>query len=243
MGHASTNVERRSARARRNIWRAAASLAYLLALPCFVTAGAALARGKIRHQPLRRSVDPALLQAVQQSYQNPLRAIRRLHAKRIDEGVDYSGAGPVKALGNATIAMVARGTSYFWAHVDGNAVVEKMLDGPLQGTSIYIAENCAPNPNLQVGQHVSAATTLCRLHNHFPWLEIGFAKRDASGIPAAWSVYRRVPDGSKTAYGVAFSHLLGDLGAPEGNTNHGHGDVSYHPGKKIGKLPRRFPRF
>jgi hypothetical protein len=241
MGHASTNVERRSGR--RSIWRAAAALACVLGLTGVVAAGYAVARGKVRHQPLRRNVDPTMLRAVQQAYQNPLRAIRRLHAKRIDEGVDYSGAGPVKALGNATITVVARGTSYFWAHVDGNVVVEKMLDGPLQGISVYIAENCTPNPNLQVGQQVTAATTLCRLHNHFPWLEIGFAKRDASGIPAAWSVYRRFPDGSKTAYGLSFSHLLADLGAPEGNTNHGHGDVSYRAGKKIGKLPRRFPRF
>ncbi|MBV9311023.1 MAG: hypothetical protein JOZ73_09325 [Solirubrobacterales bacterium] len=205
--------------------------------------GQAVAWGKPRHPRAVRSSGPRLVHAAQQSYQNPLRLIRRLHAKRIDEGVDYSGAGPVKSLGNATIVTVDRGTSYFWGNVDGNVVVEKMLDGPLQGINIYVAENCIPNPNLQVGEQVTAATTLCRLHNHFPWLEIGFAKRDASGIPAAWPVYRRFPDGSKTAYGLDFSHLLGDLGAPQGNTNHGSTDVSYRPWKKIGKLPRRFPRF
>src|SRR5436305_1849831 len=123
MGHASTNVERR--RARRTIWRAAVALACVLSLTGVVAAGYAGARGQVGRQPLRRNVDPVMLRAVQQAYQNPLRAIRRLHAKRIDEGVDYSGAGPVKALGNATITAIDRGTSYFWAHVDGNVVVEK----------------------------------------------------------------------------------------------------------------------
>ena len=158
-------------------------------------------------------------------------------------GVDYSGSGPIKALGSATITAIARGSSHFWAHVDGNVVVEQMQEGPLAGLSVYQSENCTPNRSLRVGDQVTAATTLCRLKNRFPWVEMGVARNDNSGIPAAWSVYMHVPDGSKTAYGVDFSHLLGDLGAPEGNTNHRPGDVSYHPGTMVGKLPPRFPRF
>jgi hypothetical protein len=184
-----------------------------------------------------------MAQAVRRYYANPLRLIRHLHAKRIDEGVDYSGGGPVKALGPAVITLIARGTSYFWANVDGNAVVEQMLSGPLAGISVYNAENCVPTKALWVGEQVTSDTTLCRLRNHFPWLEIGFAKSDGSDIPAAWRVYRKVTDGSKTAYGTDFSRLLGDLGAPEGNTNYGSGDRSYHPRKTVGKLPRGFPRF
>lgn len=176
-------------------------------------------------------------------YASPLRLIRHLHAKRIDEGVDYSGSGPIKAMGTATITVVDRGTSRFWANQFGNVVVERMDDGPLQGVSIYNAENCTPSPALHVGQHVTAATTLCRLHDQFPFLEIGFAQRNRSGVPSAWVVYRHVPDGSKTAYGVDFSHLLGDLGAPEGNTNNGSGDKSYDPSRTVGKLRRGFPRF
>ena len=176
-------------------------------------------------------------------YSNPLRLIQRLHAKRIDEGVDYSGRGPVQALGNGVIIAIARGTSHFWANVDGNVVLEQISDGPLTGLNVYTAENCTPNPALYVGEQVTAATTVCRLHNRFPYMEIGFAEPNPSGVPAAWYVYRTVPDGSKTAYGVDFSHLLGDLGAPQGNTNTGQGDVSYKPGTTVGKLPLDLPRF
>jgi hypothetical protein len=176
-------------------------------------------------------------------YSSPLRAIRHLYAKRIDEGVDYSGSGPLKAMGSATITVIARGTSVFWANEYGNVVVERMNDGPLKGLSIYNAENCTPSKTLYVGEQVSSATTLCHLHNQFPFMEIGFARRNRSGIPAAWSVYHNYPDGSKTAYGVDFSHLLGDLGAPEGNTNHGTGDQSYDASRTIGHLPHGYPRF
>lgn len=206
----------------------------LLALTLSVSAnvGSAVARASVSHARVARLY-----------YTNPLRRIRQLHAKRIDEGVDYSGSGPVKALGAGTLTVIDRGTSHFWAHVDGNVVVERMSQGPLTGVSIYTAENCTPNRALRVGQHVAAATTICQLHNHFPYLETGVAENNASGIPAAWPVYRLFPDGSKTAYGLDFSHLLGALGAPRGNTQHGAGDVSYHPQTTVGKLPLGFPRF
>src|SRR5579884_436965 len=67
-------------------------------------------------------------QTVQSFYQNPLRRIRSLYAKRIDEGVDYSGAGPIKALGNGVITVLDRGTSFFWAHEFGNVVVVRLQD-------------------------------------------------------------------------------------------------------------------
>jgi len=176
-------------------------------------------------------------------YRNPFRRIHNLYAKRIDEGVDYSGSGPVKALGVGTITDIARGTSHFWANEDGNVVVERMEQGPLAGISVYTAENCTPSPKLQVGEQVTDTTTLCHLHNVFPFLETGFASNRHPGIPAAWPVYHNYPDGSKTAYGVDFSHLLGDLGAPQGNTNGGPGDMSTNPGTTIDKLPHGFPRF
>jgi hypothetical protein len=187
--------------------------------------------------------DPAVVQAARSFYKNPLRRIRRLYAKRIDEGVDYSGRGPLKALGDATITVIARGTSRFWGNVGGNVVVERMADGPLAGISVYYAETCTPDKALSVGEQVTASTTLCHVHNHFPFIEIGFAQDDLSGVPAAWRAYRKFPDGSKTAYGVDFSRLLGDLGAPQGNTNGGTGDMSYRPSKTVGRLPQGFPRF
>jgi hypothetical protein len=210
----------------------------VLALIALASFGYGSASAERRNPPAR-----AMAQAVQRYYENPLRLIRNLHAKRIDEGVDYSGSGPMQSLGNGRITAIYRGTSHFWANVDGNVVVERMKEGPLQGVSIYYAENCTPSRALFVGKDVTATTTLCRLHDEFPFLEVGFAQNDTSGIPAAWSAYRTVPDGSKMAYGVDFSHLLGDLGAPGGNTNTGTGDLSYRVDTTVGALPPGFPRF
>ena len=36
-------------------------------------------------------------------YRNPLRSIHSLKGGRIDQGVDYSGSGPVYALGKGTV--------------------------------------------------------------------------------------------------------------------------------------------
>jgi hypothetical protein len=195
---------------------------------------------EVASEPAPRGTDTALAQAAQSYYLNPLRDIRRLRADRIDEGVDYGGSGPVKALGDATLTVVDRGNSYFWAHVDGNVVVEQLDTGPLLGLRIYIAENCTPAGSLYVGERVTADTTLCLLHNRFPYLETGFAQPGRDGVPAAWPVYALAPDGSQTAYGLDFSRLLGDLGAPPGNTG---GEVSYRPWSTVGALAPGFPAF
>jgi hypothetical protein len=194
----------------------------------------------IASEPAPGGLDEALAQAAQRYYVNPLREIRRLRADRIDEGVDYGGNGPVTALGAATVTVVDRSDSYFWGNVDGNVVVERLDAGPLLGLSVYTAENCTPSPSLRVGQRVTGATTLCVLHNRFPYLETGFAEHGRGGIPAAWHVYRHVHDGSQTDYGLDFSRLLGVLGAPEGNTAQ---DISYRPWLKVGTLPPGFPEF
>jgi hypothetical protein len=194
----------------------------------------------VASEPAPGGVDAALIEAAQAYYLNPMREVRRLRADRIDEGVDYGGSGPVKALGDATVTAVDRGTSYFWANVDGNVVVERLDAGPLLGLTVYIAENCTASPSLRVGERVTADTTLCVLHNSFPYLETGFAQPGRAGVPAAWPVYALAPDGSETAYGLDFSRLLGDLGAPEGNTA---GEVSYQPWSTVGTLPPGFPAF
>src|SRR5581483_6509707 len=37
------------------------------------------------------------------SYRNPLRGVTNVNASRIDQGVDYSGTGPVYALGDGVV--------------------------------------------------------------------------------------------------------------------------------------------
>jgi hypothetical protein len=191
----------------------------------------------------RAITEPAAVNAAQLYYKNPFRDVRHLRPLRIDEGEDLAGDGPVKALGPGVVTVLARGSSFFWANVTGNVVVEKLELGPLQGRRIYYAEMCIPARRLHVGEQVTTATTLCRMLNLFPETECGFAQNNRSGIPAAWPVYEFAPDGSKTAYGVDFSNLIGILGGPQGNTGKGPGAVSYRPWVTVGALPLTFPSF
>jgi hypothetical protein len=193
------------------------------------------------HQPKHQSQTGGL-KAV---YKNPFRAQVQngtLFARRIDQGVDYSGTGEVEALGDAKITAVTTHSSY-WANEGGNAVVYRLLKGPAHKRSIFVAENCTPNPALYVGKMVFAGrTVICYMHDAFPYIESGWAEGGiGNDKPAAYSVYSSQPDGVETAYGLNFSNLLHALGAPAGNTHRKH--VSTNMGNIVGRLPGDFPRW
>jgi hypothetical protein len=63
-------------------------------------------------------------------YTNPLRAVRRLHRRRIDQGVDYAGSGPILALGSGR---VTKATDRDPGWLDGGVVVYRLSRGPLAG--------------------------------------------------------------------------------------------------------------
>jgi hypothetical protein len=151
------------------------------------------------------------------NYQNPLRDIKNLGPARIDEGVDYTGDGPIYAIGNGIVSFAQVPTG--WPGVSGprtgSAISYKLSDGPAAGKTVYVAENCTINPDLHVGSQVDVNTTVCSLHNVYPFMEVGWAE-DGTDVPLASNLYQSVPDGTAMAYGVNFSNLLKALGAPAG---------------------------
>jgi hypothetical protein len=161
-------------------------------------------------------------------------------------GVDYSGSGNVHAIGNGRITAVKRGNSVFWAHQKGNAVVYKLSEGPAGGRNVFVSENCTPNSKLFVGKKVTSNTVLCRMHNNYPFIEMGWAtdskdpsKRDR---PAAWAhqyVPSGNPDGTRTRYGHNFNQFMVALGVASGNTHPKFRSVN--PRRIVGKLPKGFP--
>ncbi len=180
-------------------------------------------------------------------YSNPLRDIMRnrsLEAHRIDMGVDYGGHGKIFAMGDGVVTVATR-NSRFWGNEGGEATVYRLTKGPARGRSVFVSESCTPR--VHVGQPVHRNTVICNMHgDNNPWMETGWARRTrgrGSDVPAAWST-QYVPaghhDGSKTAFGVNFSHFLGKLGAPEGNTRRGH--VSWNPRITIGRVPRQLAK-
>jgi hypothetical protein len=146
--------------------------------------------------------------AVPSSYTNPLRAVAALSASRVDQGVDYSGIGPVYAIGNGTILTTVGGG---WP--GGTFIAYELTDGPARGLVVYIAEDLAPT--VQPGQHVNGNTVL------------GMAFEGPNGIETGWADGSRLPNTmardagqynghNSTAFGANFAALLQRLGAPSG---------------------------
>ncbi len=160
------------------------------------------------------------------AYKNPLRSIQNLVPRRIDQGVDYSGSGPIYAIGNAKINIVT--TSSAWPA--GTYINYTLADGPAAGKNVFFAENCKPTVN--AGDIVTSDTTICNMIDHDPNIETGWAADPTEGYLAmAHNVY---VEGHATASGVNFSDLMKALGAP--------GGTYQYPGETpLGSLPEGWP--
>ena len=151
--------------------------------------------------PLRAQASQQQLQvvsvgiAVAPIYLNPLRNVSGLVPERIDQGVDFSGSGPVYALGNAVV-LAANGADGGWP--GGGWITYQLTDGPDAGLVVYLAEDVTPT--VVTGQHVSPSTRdrrdVRRRRRHRDGM--GTAGRRRRGIAAAGSRGHRrgrsVPD-------------------------------------------------
>lgn len=163
------------------------------------------------------------------TYLNPLRAVSGLILERIDMGVDFGGAGPVYALGDAVITN-ATGDSPGWP--GGGWITYRMTDGPAAGLQVFLAEDVTPT--VQVGEKVTASTVIANMFNGGAGIETGWAMPDGasaeSQLPEAGSVSGSGP--FPTRVGVSFDNLLEAVGvAPAPNA----GDAPF------GLLPSNIP--
>ena len=175
------------------------------------------------------------------AYVNPLRDIADLKASRIDMGVDYSGSGPILALGRAKIVLASdrlAGPESCWGKTcvppPGDMIVYRLLDGRFAGKYVYVVENITIK--VKAGQTVSAGQRIAILHDASPNLEIGWA----SGYgPQTLAAARRQqcactdPGGWSSIEGRNFNALLVWLGAPSGY-------VTTAPAGQ--RMPRGWPR-
>ena len=162
-------------------------------------------------------------------YVNPLRGVSGLVPERIDMGADFSGSGPVYALGDAIITG-ATGDSAGWP--GGGWITYQLTDGPDAGLMVYLAEDVTPA--VQVGQHVSPSTVIADMFDGGDGIEIGWARPDGlsaeSQLPEAGGIggYGPFP----TMIGLNFDELLQSLGVPAAPN-------STQPG--YGLLPANYP--
>jgi murein DD-endopeptidase MepM/ murein hydrolase activator NlpD len=146
-------------------------------------------------------------------YVNPLSRISNLQPKRIDQGVDYSGSGPLIAVGSGTIRM-----TYEAGWPDGTFIALQLDSGPLAGQIVYYAENITPS--VSVGQRVTTGQAVGILNDTYPNLEIGWGGGGAAGGTVGNTLARTQGqsggEGVATQAGRSFNQLLTSLGAPSG---------------------------
>lgn len=143
-------------------------------------------------------------------YLNPLRRAR-LTPERIDQGVDYSGSGPIYALGPGVIREV---TNSGWP--GGAFIAEQLTSGPDAGAYTYYAENISPR--VRIGQVVTGNTVVGDINGG---IEVGWAAPPPHlGESMAMTHGQASKTGDagsvSTAFGVSFNNLLKSLGAPGG---------------------------
>jgi murein DD-endopeptidase MepM/ murein hydrolase activator NlpD len=144
-------------------------------------------------------------------YLNPLRSVHGLVPERIDEGVDFTGSGPVYALGDAVVT-AANAADYGWP--GGGWITYRLTNGPAAGLTVYLAEDV--KPAVRPGQHVTPGTVIGTMYNGYDGIEIGWAQPTGdtpeSQLPAAGGIGGYGPFPTKV--GLNFDELLQALGVP-----------------------------
>jgi hypothetical protein len=146
--------------------------------------------------------------AVAPIYLNPFRSVSGLVPERIDQGVDFSGSGPVFALGDGIVTN-AIPYSPGWG---GGWITYQLSDGPDAGLVVYLAENVTPT--VVVGQHVTPSTVIGDMFEAGDGIETGWAQASGasaeSQLPEAGAIGGGGP--FPTTVGVSFDVLLTSLG-------------------------------
>jgi hypothetical protein len=160
----------------------------------------------------RPASQPTLAAKTQGYYVNPLSKVANLAAERIDQGVDFSGSGPVLAIGDAVITETNGGG---WP--GGPFMSYRLTSGPFAGRYVYVAENITPT--VSVGQTVQAGQQIATMFNGGTGIETGWAApggfQPLSQTPAAGSINgANLPPGGGTAIAKDFDTLLNSQGVP-----------------------------
>ncbi len=122
---------------------------------------------------------------------------------RIDQGVDFTGTGPIAAVGDAEI--LATGAPG-WP--EGGGVLYKLTSGSRAGQIIFVFEGV--DAAVHAGQHVSAGDQIATFRPGGS-IEMGFA--DASGTPLSHGEY---VEGKETQWGKEMASFLDSIGGASG---------------------------
>jgi murein DD-endopeptidase MepM/ murein hydrolase activator NlpD len=122
-------------------------------------------------------------------------------AGRIDQGVDFTGIGPIAAVGDARILQTG---APGWP--EGGGVLYQLLDGSRAGQIVFVYEGV--EATVQAGERVSAGQRIGTFVAGGS-IEMGFA--DAQGVPLSHAEYS---EGKETVWGREMASFLTGLGGP-----------------------------
>jgi murein DD-endopeptidase MepM/ murein hydrolase activator NlpD len=122
---------------------------------------------------------------------------------RIDQGVDFTGTGPIAAVGDAEILSTG---APGWP--EGGGVLYKLLSGARAGQIIFVYEGV--QATVHAGQHVSAGDQIATFVPGGS-IEMGFA--DAAGVPLSHAEYS---EGVETQWGREMASFLNSIGGASG---------------------------
>ena len=159
-------------------------------------------------QPSFPAPPPPPLSPSPGGYANPIRAVNALNPERIDQGVDYSGFGPIYAIGNGVVLSTS-----IPGWPGGTYIAYRLTNGPAAGLVVYSAEDISPS--VQVGDRVTASTVLGQVYAGPDGIEIGWGDPTRIGNTMA-RTYGQFNGSNSSAFGANFSRLLQSLGAPGG---------------------------
>ncbi len=142
---------------------------------------------------------PVALPATVGTYVNPFSLSSNLVLGRTDQGVDFTGSGPIVAIGDARIL---QSSAPGWP--EGGGVLYELLNGPMKGTVIYVFEGV--DATVAPGQQVSAGDQIANFRPGGS-IEIGLA--DSAGTPLSHGEYF---EGKETQSGLEMLSLLQSLG-------------------------------
>jgi murein DD-endopeptidase MepM/ murein hydrolase activator NlpD len=122
---------------------------------------------------------------------------------RIDQGVDFTGSGPIAAVGDAEILETG---APGWP--EGGGVLYKLLSGERAGQIVFVYEGV--EATVRAGQHVSAGDQIATFVPGGS-IEMGFA--DANGVPLSHGEYE---EGVETEGGKEMAAFLTSIGGANG---------------------------
>ncbi len=146
--------------------------------------------------------------AVTPHYLNPLRDAAGLVLERVDQGVDFSGTGPVYALGDGIVTSSIADDGG-WS---GGWITYQLTDGPAQGLEVYVAEDVTPT--VQVGQAVTAYTVVGNMYDGSEGIETGWAQPGGANAESQLAVAGSLGGLGPfpTCVGTSFDELLQSVG-------------------------------